>query len=87
MQLEPVRRLPYRFDASAEALTVGAIDFVEYRSSAAVGSWTRDAITAAERLRLMILAPTRNGSGSCYGQQLSLADGAAVLLGQTDGRW
>lgn len=87
MQLEPVRGLPYEFDACAEALTVGAVDFVEYRSGAAVGSRTRDAITPAERLRLMILAPTPNGSGSCHGQQLSLAEGGAVLVGQTDGRW
>jgi AraC-like DNA-binding protein len=35
----------------------------------------------------MILAPTPDGSGSCYGQQYSLAGGAAVLVGQSDGRW
>ena len=87
MRLEPVRRLSYDFDASAEVLTVGSVGFVEHRSGAAVGSWTRDGATAAERLRLMILAPSRDGSGSCYGERLSLTNGAAVLLGQTDGRW
>jgi len=87
MQLEPVGRLPYEFDASVEALKVGAVDFVEYRSGAAVGSWTREAVAPAERLRLMMLAPTPDGSGSCYGQRFSLTDGAAVLLGETDGRW
>jgi AraC-like DNA-binding protein len=87
MQLEPARRRPYGFDARAEALTIGAVDFVEYRSGAAVGSWTREAITSAERLRLMVLAPTPAASGSCYDQMFSLAHGAAVLVGQTDGRW
>jgi len=86
MQLEPVRRLHYDFDASAEALTVGPIDFVEHRSGPAVGSWTREATAAAERLRLMLLAPTPKGTGSCHGQQRSLTSGA-VLVGPTDGGW
>src|SRR5579859_3214390 len=87
MRLEPVRRLPYQFAASAQVLTVGTVDFVEHRSGAAVGSWTREATTAAERLRLMILAPSASGSGSCHGHRLSLAQGAAVLVGPTDGGW
>jgi AraC-like DNA-binding protein len=87
MQLEPVRRLPYAFDASAEALTVGTVDLVEYRFGAAVGSWTREAITAADRLRLVILAPTPAATGSWHDRQVSLINGAAVLLGQTGGRW
>jgi AraC-like DNA-binding protein len=87
MQLEPVRRLPYDFDASAEALTIGTVDFVEYRFGAAVGSWTREAITAPERLRLVILAPTPAATGSWHDRHVSLTNGAAVLLGQTDGRW
>jgi AraC-like DNA-binding protein len=87
MQLEPVRRLPYDFDASAEALTIGAVDVVEYRFGAAVGSWTREAIMSADRLRLVILAPTPAATGSWYDRRVSLADGAAVLLGETEGRW
>ena len=35
MQLEPVDRLPRNFDASAESLTVGSVDLVEYRFGAA----------------------------------------------------
>ena len=87
MQLEPVRKLPYDFDARAEALTVGAVNFIEHRSGAVIGSWTRDATAAAERLRLMIVAPTPAGIGSCHGQQFSLAHGAAVLVGGSDGGW
>jgi AraC-like DNA-binding protein len=87
MQLEPVRRLPYAFDASAEALTIGAVDIVEYRFGAAVGSWTGEAIMATDRLRLVILAPTPAATGSWYDRRVSLADGAAVLLGETEGRW
>ena len=87
MQLEPVRRLPYDFDASAEALTIGTVDLVEYRFGAAVGSWTREAITAADRLRLVILAPTPAATGFWHDRQVSLTNGAAVLLGQTAGRW
>jgi AraC-like DNA-binding protein len=87
MQLEPVRRLPYDFSASAEALTIGTVDLVEYRFGAAVGSWTREAITTADRLRLVILAPTPAATGSWHDRQVSLTNGAAALLGQTDGRW
>jgi AraC-like DNA-binding protein len=87
MQLEPEGRLPYDFDASAEALKVGDVDIVEYRFGAAVGSWTREGISAVGRLRLVILAPAPGAIGSWHGRELSLADGAAVLLGQTDGRW
>ena len=87
MQLEPLDRLPHEFDASAEALTVGDVDVVEYRFGAAVGSWTREAITASDRLRLVILAPVPRASGSWHGHDLSLQGGAAVLLGQTDGHW
>ena len=87
MQLEPVHRLPYAFDASAEVLTIGTVDLVEYRFGAAVGSWTREAITAADRLRLVILAPTAAATGSWHDRQVSLTKGAAVLLGQTGGGW
>ena len=87
MQLEPVRRPPSQFTACAEALTIGSVDFVEHRSDGAIGSWTQDATVAAERLRLMILAPTPAASGSCHGQQFSLSHGAAVLIGGSDGRW
>jgi AraC-like DNA-binding protein len=87
MQLEPPRGGASGFSASAEALTVGAVDLVEYRFGAAVGTWTREGITAAERLRLVILAPTSDATGFWHGHQLSLADGAAVLLGETEGGW
>jgi len=87
MHLEPLGRPSRGFDASAEALSVGDVDLVEYRFGPAVGSWTRDGITSAERLRLVILAPSGGGSGSWHDRQLSLEDGAAVLLGSTAGRW
>lgn len=87
MQLELSGRETRDFDASAEALTVDDIDLVEYRFGAAVGSWTRDGIAPAERLRLVILAPSGGAVGSWHGRHLPLAKGAAVLLGNTPGRW
>ena len=87
MRLEPLGRPSRGFDASAEALSVGDVDLVEYRFGPAVGSWTREGITSAERLRLVILAPAVGGTGSWHGRQLSLEGGAAVLLGTTAGRW
>src|ERR1700761_9456692 len=57
MRLEPRGAEAGAFDASAEALAVDDIDLVEYRFGPAVGSWTRDGITPAERLRLVLLAP------------------------------
>ena len=87
MRLEPVRRAPPVFDASAEALTVEDVDLVEYRFGPAVGSWTRDGIAPAERLRLVILAPSGGAVGAWHGRHLSLAGGVAALLGDTSGRW
>jgi AraC-like DNA-binding protein len=86
MTLEPVRRLPYDFDASAEILSVGNVSVYEYRFGAGIGSWTRQAAATAERLRLMLIAPTPAATGQCHGQEISLARGAALLLGRTDGR-
>jgi AraC-like DNA-binding protein len=87
MRLEPVRGLARDFDASAGVLAVGEVDIVEYRFGAAVGSWTHDAVEPSARLRLVLLAPAPGASGSWHRHELSLADGAAVLLGRTDGRW
>jgi AraC-like DNA-binding protein len=87
MHLEPLEGSSRAFEASAEALTIGDVDLVDYRFGPAVGSWTREGIISAERLRLVILAPSGGGSGSWHGRQLSLGDGAAALLGSTPGRW
>jgi AraC-like DNA-binding protein len=88
MQLEPRRPSgPGDFDASAEALSVVDVDLVEYRFGPAIGSWTREGIAPAERLRLVILAPSGGAVGSWHGRRLSLQGGAAVLLGETPGRW
>jgi AraC-like DNA-binding protein len=87
MQLEPVHKLPRTFDASAEVLALGEVDIVEYRFGPAVGSWTRDAIELSDRLRLVILAPAPHTTGFWHQRELSLTDGAAVLIGRTDGRW
>ncbi len=87
MQLEPVQKLPYEFNASAEVLTLGEVDIVEYRFGPAVGSWTLEATEPSDRLRLVILAPATGATGCWHDRELSLADGAAVLLGRTEGRW
>jgi len=87
MRLEPVHRFPFDFDASIEALVVGDVDFVEHRSGPAVGSWTREAAQASEKLRLMMVAPTPRGVGGFYGEKLSLDRGGAVLIGGSDGLW
>lgn len=44
MRLEPRRRGPGGFDASAESLSVDDVDLVEYRFGPAVGSWTLEGI-------------------------------------------
>jgi AraC-like DNA-binding protein len=87
MALELVGRPPSDFKASALALTVGTVDVVEYRTAASAGSWTREATADANRLRLMLQAPTRGGHGSIHGHDISLGSGAAVLVGSTDGGW
>lgn len=86
MTLEPARRGPIDFDARAELLSVGTVSVYEYRFGAAIGSWTRQAAAAAGRLRLMLIAPTPAATGHCHGQEISLARGAALLVGRTDGR-
>jgi AraC-like DNA-binding protein len=87
MRLEPLGQEGGDFDASAEALTVDDVDLVEYRFGAAIGSWTKEAIAPAGRLRLVILAPASGAGGHWHGRSLSLSDGAAVLLGETAGHW
>jgi AraC-like DNA-binding protein len=87
MQLEPVDDLAPTFSASAEALSLGDIDIVEYRFGAAIGSWTREGLETSERLRLVIVAPAPGATGSWHNNELSLASGATVLLGHTAGRW
>lgn len=87
MRLEPARRPPFDFDASVEALVVGDVDFIEHRSGPAVGSWTREAAQASDRLRLMMVAPTPGGVGAFYDRKLSLEQGGAVLIGDSGGLW
>ena len=87
MRLEPVDRPPHDFNACAEALALDDVDIVEYRFGAAIGSWTREAIEATDRLRLVIVAPASGAWGSWHRHELSLAHGAALLLGATDGRF
>ena len=87
MRLERVGRRAGDFNASAEALSVGLVGFVDHRSGPVQGSWTQDATRAAERLRLMILAPAAGGKGFCHGHTFSLDRGAAALVGATDGGW
>jgi AraC-like DNA-binding protein len=87
MQLEPVHHPSPGFNASAEVLGLGEVDIVEYRFGPAVGSWTREATELSNRLRLVLLGPAPDATGSWHGQEFSLAQGAAVLLGRTDGSW
>ncbi len=87
MQMEPVGRAANAFDATAEALTVGSVNFVEHRSGPAVGRWSREGTEAAGRLRLMITAPTPGSTAFCHGHRLPLGDGAAALVGHSDGGW
>ena len=85
--LEPVNPLPADFRSSAAALGVGQVDIVEIRCAPATGSWPRDAIEPADRLRLALLAPTPGGTGHWHGRESSLTHGSATLLGRTYGRW
>jgi AraC-like DNA-binding protein len=87
MQLEPVDTRPHVFDASAEVLAVGEIDIVEYRFGPAIGRWTREAIEPSDRLRLVMLASAPDATGCWHQREQSLADGTAILLGRTAGRW
>ena len=87
MRLEPVKRVPRAFDASAQALTFGEVYIVEYRFGSAVGTWAREPLAASDRVRLVILARPPGAGGSWHRHELSLADGAAVLIGATGGRW
>ncbi len=85
MRLEPLRRLPHDFNASAEVLALGEVDVVEYRFGAAIGSWTREAIVPTDRLRLVIVARAKDARGFWHGHELSLGKEAAGLLGGTEG--
>jgi len=87
MQMEPVGRAADAFDAVAEALTVGSINFVEHRSGPVIGGWSRGGTEAAGRLRLMITAPTPGSTAFCHGHRFPLDGGAAALVGQSDGGW
>jgi AraC-like DNA-binding protein len=87
MRLDPVDKLPCDFDASAEVLSVGDVDIVELQCGPAEGSWARDAIVASGRLRVIQLAPVRDATASWHGRDVSLADGAAAILGPSDGRF
>jgi hypothetical protein len=66
---------------------VGDVDIVELRCGRAVGRWAREATEPADRLRLALVAPTPGGTGGWHGRELSLARGAAAVLGRTDGLW
>ena len=86
-RLDPIRRLPGDFRASAEVLGVGEVDIIELRCGPALGSWAREAIEPADRLRLALVAPTPDATGCWHGRELSLARGAVSILGRTDGLW
>ncbi len=73
------------FGASAEVLGVGEVDIVELRCGPAAGSWAREATESADRLRLALLAPAAGATGCWHGREVSLAGGAASVLGRTDG--
>jgi len=75
------------FDACAEAVSLDGVKLVEYRFGAAAGSWSREDIEPARRLRLAILGATPDATGSWHHNQLSLDREAAALLGNTDGCW
>jgi AraC-like DNA-binding protein len=87
MDLEPIDGPPPDFHASAEVLKADEVDLIDLRCGPAVGRWTREAIEPADRLRLVLLAPTARGVGAWHGREMSLADGAVALLGRTQGRW
>lgn len=87
MRLEPLSRLPRKFDASADVLGVGDVDVIELHCGQAFGSWLPESTELTERLRLVVLAPTQAGGGSWYDNERSLARGAAALLGRTGGWW
>jgi AraC-like DNA-binding protein len=87
MRMESVRKFPFDFEASVEALAVGDVDLVEHESGPAVGTWTREAAQASGKLRLMLIAPSARGIGACYGEKRALDQGTAVLISATDGLW
>ena len=86
MQLDPIGRTPRDFRAGAEVLGVGQVDLVELTCGPAIGTWAREGIESADRLRLALVAPAP-GTGAWHGCEVSLARGAVALLGGTDGRW
>ena len=87
MRLEPADTLARTFQASAEVLGDGAVDVVELHCGPAVGSWQREATEAADRLRLLLVAPTPAAVGHWHGHDVSLEQGAVALLGNSDGSW
>jgi AraC-like DNA-binding protein len=87
MRLESIGEPPADFRAAAEVISCGDIDIVEMRCGPATGQWTREGVAPADRLRLVILAPTPHGAGFWHGRDLSLDGGAVALLGRTQGRW
>jgi AraC-like DNA-binding protein len=87
MQLDPIGPLPRDFRASAELLGIGEVDIVELRCGPALARWAREATEPADRLRLAIVAPAPDATGSWHGREIPLATGAVSLLGNTDGRW
>jgi AraC-like DNA-binding protein len=53
----------------------------------ATGWWTREDTEPADRLRLVLLAPTPRGTGSWHQCDVPLTGGAVALLGRTGGQW
>ncbi len=86
-RLDPIERSPREFRASAQVLGVDEVDIVELNCAPAVGTWPREAVEPADRLRLALVAPTPAATGRWHGREISLAGGAVALLGRTDGRW
>ena len=87
MRLDPAGPLPADFRAWAEVASGAHVDVIEVHCGPAVGSWRREDIEPADRLRLVLLAPAPGGAACWHGQQVPLARGGTALLGRTDGWW
>jgi AraC-like DNA-binding protein len=86
-RLDPVKRLPRGFRASAEVLGVGEVAMVDLRFGPVIGKWAREATEPVDHLGLVLVAPTPGATGFLHGREMSLARGAVSLMARTDGLW
>ncbi len=87
LRLDPITPRLTDFHVSAQVLQHGGVEIIRMSRDPAVADWHQETARTQNRLRLILLTPSRAGTASWHGQHVPLDYGCVALLGRTDGGW